>query len=168
MELRIAGTVPESVVDGEGFRFTIFTQGCPHHCDKCHNPSTWDFHGGEVVDTEDIIEKLGKNPLLQGVTFSGGEPFMQPEPLTHIAKVAHEKGLDVWSWSGFRYEEIIADDKKRALLENVDILVDGRFEIANRHLGLMFRGSSNQRIIDVRKSLESGEVIIWDGVRDDV
>ncbi len=166
--LRIAGIVNESIVDGEGYRLAVFTQGCPHHCKGCHNPQTWDMNGGEMVDEQQIIDALGKNPLLQGVTFSGGEPFMQPEALAVIAKAAHDMGLDVWSWTGFKYEDLLADEKRRGLLKNVDILVDGPFVLEKRNLGLMFRGSENQRVIDVRASMARGEVVLWAGLRDDV
>lgn len=164
MDIRIAGTVNDSIVDGPGFRFTIFTQGCPHHCKGCHNPHTHAFDGGEVVTTESILEKIFKNPLLDGVTFSGGDPFCQAKPLVEIAKAVKEKGLDVITYTGYTFEEILekADDKNmwRQLLELTDFLIDGKFEIEKRSLALHFRGSSNQRIIDVKKTLATGKIVI--------
>ena len=160
MKIRFSGIISESVVDGDGFRFAVFTQGCPHHCKGCHNPQTWDFSGGEFIDVDEIVEKIKKNPLLSGVTFSGGEPFMQPEALTELAQKVHGMGLDVWSWSGFTFEQILSDPKKKGLLDNIDVLVDGPFVLSERDLSLRFRGSRNQRVIDVKRSMESGQVVL--------
>ncbi len=162
--IRIAGIVKESIVDGEGFRFTIFTQGCPHHCEGCHNPQTWDFSAGEIIDEDELIKEWEKNPLLQGVTFSGGEPFMQAEVLEKVADAAHSKGLDVWSWTGFTYEKLMElpeNDPKRRLLSKVDVLVDGPFVLKERDISLTFRGSRNQRVIDMNKTRQNGEVTLW-------
>ncbi len=160
MKLRISGIVPESVVDGEGFRLTVFVQGCSHHCKGCHNPQTWDYDGGRLVDVSDIVSALAGDPLLQGITFSGGEPFDQPEALCELADAARGLGKDIWSWTGYTYEELLRDDKKRALLTKLDVLVDGPFILEERDLSLLFRGSRNQRIIDVQKSLGSGVVCL--------
>lgn len=159
--LRIAGTIGESIVDGPGIRFVIFTQGCPHHCEGCHNPQTHDFAGGTETQTEVLLEQMKGNPLLSGVTLSGGEPFCQPKPLLEIAKAAHAAGKNVMAYSGYTFEQLkdSEDDDVRALLEQCDILVDGPFVLALRDLTLRFRGSSNQRLIDVPKSLEQGEVV---------
>ena len=138
MLIRIAGTVSESIVDGPGIRYTIFTQGCPHHCEGCHNPETHDFSGGRLADTDKIYNHIAENPLLKGITFSGGEPFCQPAPLYDLAKRIKVKNL----------------------LSVVDILVDGKFILAQRSLELHFKGSRNQRIIDCKKSLETGNVVI--------
>ena len=105
MKLRIAGTVNDSIVDGPGIRFTIFTQGCPHHCEGCHNPQTHDFNGGEIVEADEIIEKIKKNPLLDGVTFSGGEPFCQAETLADIGKEIKSLGLNVITYTGYTFDE---------------------------------------------------------------
>lgn len=158
-QIRIAGTVNDSIVDGPGIRYTIFTQGCPHHCPGCHNPQTWSFDGGKVVNTDDLVSELDRNPLLSGVTFSGGEPFMQPEPLIEIARIAKEKGLNVLSYTGFLYEEIIKDKDKFALLKELDYLIDGPFVLELRDLELKYAGSSNQRMIDVKKSLAFNRII---------
>lgn len=151
MKLRIAGIVDDSIVDGEGVRLTVFTQGCPHHCHGCHNPQTWNLAGGHEVDTEEIIQKLKENPLLSGVTFSGGEPFLQPAPLTELARAAHGLGLDVWSYTGFTLEELEKRTDAQQLLNEVDVLVDGPYVEALRDLTLRFRGSSNQRIINLNE-----------------
>lgn len=151
MKLRIAGIVDDSIVDGEGVRLTVFTQGCPHHCHGCHNPQTWSLDGGHEVDTEEIVQKLKENPLLSGITFSGGEPFLQPAPLTELAQAAHKLGLDVWSYTGFTLEELEKRTDVQQLLNEVDVLVDGPYVEALRDLTLRFRGSSNQRIIDLKE-----------------
>lgn len=152
MKLRIAGIVDDSVVDGEGMRLTVFTQGCPHHCPGCHNPDTHDFQGGHETTPEAILAEMEKNPLLSGVTFSGGEPFMQPAPLTRLARAVHQRGLDVWSYTGFTLEELLARHNPaiNALLAEIDVLVDGKYLEDQRDLTLTFRGSSNQRVIDMR------------------
>lgn len=160
MNIRIAGLVNDSIVDGPGFRFTVFTQGCPHHCAGCHNPQTHDFQGGEDVDTEEIITRIRKNPLLDGITLSGGEPFCQSEACAEIAKAAKKMGLNVWSYSGYTFEELISGkDEWRKLLQELDVLVDGRFELDKRTLECRFRGSWNQRLVDVPASIEQGSVI---------
>lgn len=163
MDLRIAGTVNDSIVDGPGIRFTVFTQGCPHHCPGCHNPQTHDFNGGMITDTAVIIDKILENPLLDGVTFSGGEPFCQCEPLCEIAEKVKKAGLDIVTFTGFTFEQLTeqSDDVNMyaKLLGYTDILIDGRFIEAEKSLDASFRGSLNQRIIDCQKSLETGRVI---------
>lgn len=159
MQIRIAGVVNDSIVDGPGIRYTVFTQGCPHHCHGCHNPQTWSFDGGKVIDVESLVPDLDQNPLLSGVTFSGGEPFMQPEALIELAKIAKSKGLNVLSYTGFLYEDILNDPKKKALLLELDYLIDGPFILEERDLELRFAGSRNQRFIDVKKSLEANTIV---------
>ena len=159
MDIRIAGFENDSIVDGPGFRLTVFTQGCPHHCPGCHNPETHDFAAGTVVDTEKIIAQMLDNPLLDGLTLSGGEPFCQPGPCTVLAKAAHEANLNVWAYSGFTFEQLQTKPEVQELLREVDVLVDGRFELSLRTLDLRFRGSKNQRLIDVKKSLEEGKAV---------
>lgn len=160
MNIRIAGLVNDSIVDGPGFRFTVFTQGCPHRCPGCHNPQTHDFEGGKDAETGEIIAKIRKNPLLDGVTLSGGEPFCQSKACAEIARAAKEQGLNVWSYSGYTYEELISGKEEWFdLLREIDVLVDGRFELEKRTLECRFRGSWNQRLIDVQASLAQGKVI---------
>lgn len=163
-KLRIAGIVGESIVDGPGIRMSIFVQGCPHHCDGCHNAHTWDFDGGNEIDTDEIIAKALKNPLIKGITLSGGEPFCQAKALTKIAKAVKENGLDVFAYSGYTFEELLNGFDKhiewQELLNQCDYLVDGKFVQAEKSLNLRFRGSKNQRILDVKKSLESGVAVL--------
>lgn len=158
--LRIAGTVEESIVDGPGLRYVLFTQGCPHRCPGCHNPETHDFAGGRVVSMAWVLADVGKNPITRGVTFSGGEPFSQSQALTMLARELRMRGYNLAAFSGYTYEQIAADAEKRALLEELDILVDGPFREAEKSLTLRFRGSRNQRIIDVPASLERGAVVL--------
>lgn len=159
--MRIADFVQDSIVDGPGLRFTLFTQGCPHHCKGCHNPSTHDPEGGKEVTAEKVIEIMLSNPLTDGLTLSGGEPFAQAGDCAVIAKAAREHGLNVWAYSGWTFEELMnnPDPEIRHLLELIDVLVDGRFVLAQRSLSLKWRGSGNQRVIDVSKSLAAGDVV---------
>ena len=161
--LRIAGTVNDSIVDGEGYRYSIFTQGCPHDCPGCHNPQTHDFQGGREVEPDKILRDVLANPLLEGVTFSGGEPFCQAAVLSALAVQLHENGLNVWCYSGYTYEQLICcrEQAVRHLLQQVDVLVDGPYLEAQRDLTLSFRGSSNQRLIDVPASLKGGNVVLY-------
>ena len=167
MQIRLAGMEPESIVDGPGYRFAVFVQGCPHHCPGCHNPQTHDFNGGHMADTDDIIAYLGKNPLVRGVTLSGGEPMMQPEPLYLIAKAAKEKGMNVWCYTGFTLENLLKENRadRMKLLSVLDVLVDGPFLLKEKDITLRFRGSRNQRVIDMNRTRETGTVCIWDKLR---
>ena len=161
MKVRLASNLQsDSIVDGDGIRTVIWFQGCKHHCRECQNPETWNFDGGMEVDIEDIKEQLKKLKYQTGITLSGGDPFFQASAATEIAKFAHSIGLNVWTYTGFTYDEIInANDDKMELLKNTDVLVDGRFEIDKKSLACKFRGSTNQRVIDVKKSLEEGGVV---------
>lgn len=169
MEIRIAGITEESIVDGPGLRLVIFTQGCPHRCPGCHNKDTHDVNGGYTVDEEELFKHINqivaRNKLLQGVTFSGGEPFLQPGPLARLAKRLKAQGLDIVTYSGFTFEQLMAMDVKRKsigqLLRCTDLLVDGLYREAERDLGLAFRGSRNQRLIDVPATLAANKVILW-------
>lgn len=161
--MRIAGTVQDSIVDGPGFRFTVFTQGCSHHCPGCHNPQTHDPSGGTEHTVEEILEQMRSNPLTDGLTLSGGEPFEQPEECLLLAQGAHESGLNVWSYTGYLFEFLRdqGTEAQKALLQEVDVLVDGPFLLEQRTLSLPWRGSRNQRVIDVPKSLENGDVVLF-------
>ena len=164
MTVRIFGFADDSIVDGPGLRFSVFVQGCRHNCEGCHNPDSHDVNGGTVYKVDDIKKMIDENPLIDGITLSGGEPFLQAKPLTALAKYAREKELNVMTYTGYTFEVLVdgANEENgwRGLLENSDLLVDGRFEIDKRSLDLNFKGSSNQRIIDVKKSLERGEVVL--------
>lgn len=159
--IRLAGVVRESIVDGPGFRFVVFVQGCPHHCRGCHNPQTHDFSGGYVSDTETLLAEIKKNPLLSGVTLSGGEPFCQPEPLAELGKEIKKLGLNVITYSGYTYEELTAKQDKNinALLDVCDYLIDGKFILEERNLMLRFRGSNNQRIVDLSQTRQQNHVV---------
>lgn len=163
-EIRIAGVIEESIVDGPGIRFVIFTQGCPHDCPGCHNPQTHDFTGGRLTTAEELLERISSNPLLSGVTFSGGEPFCQAKALVPLARALRGMGKHIMAYSGYTWEQLTqqGDDDMRALLELCDVLVDGPYIEAQRDLMLRFRGSRNQRLIDVSASLRTGAVVQTD------
>lgn len=156
--MRIANFVQDSIVDGPGLRFTLFVQGCPHHCEGCHNPQTHDFNGGKEMPVDAIIKELLSNPLTDGLTLSGGEPFAQPDDCAEIAEAAKSKGLNVWAYSGWTFEQLLQDTRPgvRRLLQSCDVLVDGPFILAEKSLAFKWRGSRNQRLINVQASLASG------------
>ncbi|MDR1066818.1 MAG: anaerobic ribonucleoside-triphosphate reductase activating protein [Clostridiales bacterium] len=158
MKIRIADIVNDSIVDGPGIRLAVFTQGCFHNCEGCHNAATHDFYGGRLIDTDDIIQLVKKNPLLSGVTFSGGEPLLQPEAVTEAAREIKRMNLTVWIYTGFTWEEILQSENKKVVLKYTDVLVDGRFEKDKKTLDLAFAGSYNQRVIDVKRSVSHGEI----------
>lgn len=162
MKARIYGLVQNSYVDGPGIRMAIFFQGCYMHCPGCHNQGSWEPNAGVEMDTEEIKRRMAIDPLLKGITLSGGEPFLQPEAAYDLAKYAHSLGLTVWCYTGYRMNDILkkGDDDQLKLLREVDVLVDGRYEERKRSLDLKWRGSSNQRVLDVKKSL-AGERLVW-------
>ena len=150
MNIRVAGIVRESIVDGEGIRLAVFTQGCPHKCLGCHNPETWSIFGGKTMYTDEILSMLSSNPILSGITLTGGEPFMQIEACADLAKATHEMGKTVWVYTGYTLEHLQSNHRTMDLLEHTDVLVDGPFILEKKTLDLPFRGSSNQRIIPLR------------------
>lgn len=162
--MRIASTVSDSIVDGPGLRFTVFTQGCPHGCPGCHNPATHDGTGGREILVEALAELLFSNPLTDGLTLSGGEPFLQAEECAALARLAHSGGKNVWTYSGYTWEELITAERAdwATLLAQTDVLVDGPFILAQKSYGALFRGSSNQRLVDVPASLRAGRAVIWE------
>ena len=153
MPIRLYGVVRESIVDGPGLRFVVFTQGCPHRCEGCHNPASHDYEGGYMSSTSRIWRAVCEQKLLRGITFSGGEPFLWGKELSVIARAARNMGLDVMVYSGYTYEQLLemakSDEGVYNLLCASNYLVDGKFEIAKRDLNLRFRGSSNQNIYDI-------------------
>ncbi len=161
--MKIYGLVQDSIVDGPGFRFTCFVQGCPHHCPGCHNPDSHDPDGGKTMSTSEVIAAMYSNPLTDGLTLSGGEPFAQAEDCLTVARAAHERGLSVWSYSGWTFEHLLNNgtEAQKTLLRELDVLVDGPFILAERSLSLNWRGSKNQRVIDVQKSLQDGSVVLY-------
>ena len=162
--LRIAGKVTSSIVDGPGFRFTVFFQGCPHKCDGCHNPQTWDMAGGKETEVSSIVEDIEAAYFVDGVTISGGEPFAQAKELVHLLKELKARDYHIIAYTGYTYEQILEDKEKADCLPYIDVLIDGRYEKDKRCLSMRFRGSSNQRVIDVPKTLESNEITLidWD------
>ena len=161
-KIRIAGVVKESIVDGPGLRYVIFTQGCNHKCEGCHNPQTHDFNGGYEESIENFLNDINENPLLKGVTLSGGEPFEQAVVICVLCDMLKEKNLDIVTYTGYTFEELLKGANKKnqwfSLLERTDILIDGRFVLSKRSLALPFRGSSNQRIIECKESLKNKKV----------
>lgn len=163
--IRLAGIVRESITDGPGIRFVVFCQGCPHHCEGCHNQETWSFDGGKDVPIESILEAIDANGLINGVTFSGGEPFEQAKGFVALAKEIKKRNLGIMIYTGYKYEDLIArnDDDINQLIHMADLIVDGPFILSERNISLKFRGSNNQRIIDVaetEKMKESGKIIL--------
>jgi anaerobic ribonucleoside-triphosphate reductase activating protein len=158
--LELSGIVSDSIVDGPGIRTTVFSQGCPHHCPGCHNPETWEFGCGTPIEEEAVLHIVRSNPLCRGVTFSGGEPFAQAEAFTKLAKLLKEAGYEVASYTGYTFEQLLKGNRHQlALLENIDILIDGPFLMEEKTLELSFRGSRNQRIIHVPESLRQGKAV---------
>ncbi len=163
MKMRLAGITQESVTDGPGMRITVFFQGCEHHCPGCHNPQTWDRQGGEEYELDDVLAMMKDSPLIRGITLSGGEPFLQPAAAAALAREFHTRGKDVWAYTGFLWEGLLAkeDPDIQALLQECDVLVDGPYRQAERMPGLFFRGSANQRMIDVKASFGQGILMNW-------
>ena len=159
--MRIYGLVQDSIVDGPGFRFVCFVQGCPHHCPGCHNPDSHDPAGGREMDVEEVAAQMLSNPLTDGLTLSGGEPMEQAAACLRLAERAHGAGLNVWCYTGYTLEHLLQEGTtdQRALLEQVDVLVDGPFLLAERTLSLPWRGSRNQRLLDVPASLAAGQPV---------
>ena len=164
MKIRLAGIVPESIVDGPGYRLAVFVQGCPHACPGCHNPKTHDFAGGYLSDTDQIIAQMGKNPLVRGVTLTGGEPMMQAEALCEVASAAKAKGMNVWCYTGYTLETLQRENNpaRMRLLEHVDVLVDGPYIAHERSLELNYCGSRNQRLIDMHATRATGEICLYE------
>lgn len=164
--VRLSGIAYESLVNGPGMRRVFFSQGCKHNCEGCFNPDTHDFNGGEELDMDSLIEDTLSNPMIKGVTFSGGDPLERALEFSYMAKAFKKAGLNVWCYTGYTFEYIIENMKLnnflKELIENIDVLVDGRFELSKKDDSLRFRGSKNQRIVDVKRSLEKEEIVILD------
>ena len=162
--LRVAGIQKESIVDGEGYRYAIFTQGCNHQCKGCQNQDTWDFNGGKLYsksELEEVVKDIESNPMLDGITLSGGDPFYQADACAELIKAIKSKREDitVWAYTGFTWEELIKSPEMLNLAKLCDVIVDGRYIENKRKLELEFRGSSNQRLIDVKKTIAAGKVV---------
>lgn len=161
--VNVAGIVRESIVDGPGFRFVIFCQGCPHGCKACHNPDTHAFKENKLIGVDELFESIMKPRLGKGVTFSGGEPFCQAAPFAKLGEKLKAEGIDILIFTGYEYEELIKmakyNESIMRLIKTADYIVDGKYKEELRDLSLKFRGSSNQRIIDVKKTLEACQVV---------
>lgn len=165
MKIRLAADLQsDSIVDGEGIRTVIWTQGCPHNCFGCHNACTHDFNDGALIDVEYIKEELSSLKAQDGITFSGGDPMCQPEACNEIAKFAKECNMNIWCYTGYTYEQLIVMSKTNKhiidFLKNIDVLIDGKFILELKSSEALFRGSTNQRIIDVQKSLKEQRVCL--------
>jgi anaerobic ribonucleoside-triphosphate reductase activating protein len=159
--LNLSGIAGDSIVDGPGIRTTFFSQGCPHHCPGCHNPETWSFQGGTPMEETELLEIVETNPLCRGVTFSGGEPFSQAQGFAKLGRLLKEKGYEVASYSGFTFEELLeGTEDQKDLLSVLDVLIDGPFLLSERSLELNFRGSRNQRVLNVPQSLREGKAVL--------
>lgn len=163
MQIRINAVIQDSIVDGPGLRLAVFAQGCIHACAGCHNPQTHDPNGGKLVDTAEIIRLLD-SPLCAGLTLTGGEPFLQSAPCLKLALTAKESNKNVWIYTGYTYEGLIAmrDEDVLALMHCADVLVDGPFILSKRSLGLKYRGSHNQRVIDMQKTRAQNALALWE------
>jgi len=161
--VRIAGLIQDSIVDGPGLRFVVFTQGCQLRCEGCHNPETWSISGGDELPVGEVIAQMQGNPLTDGLTLTGGEPFLQAEECAMLSAAARKSGLNVWIYSGFVFEELLVRAKSeqavKELMELADVLVDGPFVLAQRTLSLKWRGSRNQRVLDMQKSIAAGKAV---------
>jgi anaerobic ribonucleoside-triphosphate reductase activating protein len=170
---RIAGIEHNSTVDGEGWREAIFFQGCNHHCLGCHNPQTWDFNAGKEISNEELLNIINKsltdNALIDGITLTGGDPFFQSEDILGLCEQLKQMGLNIWAYTGFRFDEFLHFIKSEKhdsritqsmidLLKFVDVVVDGQFILAKKTIEIPYVGSSNQRLIDVKKTLNSMEI----------
>ena len=158
--IRVLSIIEDTMVDGPGFRTSIYCAGCRHKCHGCHNPQSWDFSGGKEMSTEELMRIIVADPYAN-VTFSGGDPMYQAAGFAELARaIQHRTNKDIWCFTGFRFEDLIQHDQ-RELLEQLEVLVDGPYVASLRDPDLLFRGSSNQRIIDVQASLFASEVVLW-------
>lgn len=162
--INLYGTAADSIVDGPGLRFAVFVQGCSHRCPGCHNPKSQAFEGGTMVAIAELVEEIRKNGLVRDVTISGGEPFDQAAACAELASQLVAGGYKLWTYTGYVYEDLIALDNEavQTLLDKTDVLVDGPFVPSKRSLGLKYRGSSNQRLIDMNKTRAKGSVTLWE------
>ena len=159
--IRVLDIVEDTMVDGPGFRTSIYCAGCRHQCPGCHNPQSWAFDQGREMSVRELMRVIIADPYTRGVTFSGGDPMYQAAAFAELARQIHRRTQkDIWCYTGFTFESLIQQDQ-RELLAEVDVLVDGPFVESLHDPDLLFRGSSNQRLIDVQASLYSGETVLW-------
>ena len=158
--LRLAGIEAESIVDGPGIRTVLFCQGCYRRCEGCHNPETWPVKGGKEISTDEIVTLIHSDPLCTGITYSGGEPFLQAKDLIPLTKILKDEGYEVAAYSGYWFEELLMGTcDQLEFLSYIDVLIDGPFDLKQKSLDLKFRGSRNQRILNVQESLRKGEAV---------
>jgi anaerobic ribonucleoside-triphosphate reductase activating protein len=158
--MKVMNIIHDSIVDGEGFRSVVFFAGCPHRCQGCHNPESWKMENGKDMNKDQIVVDMISNELTH-VTLSGGEPFMQATEVAELAGELKSKGKNIWCYTGYTFETLLKDPQHYRLLTQIDIIVDGKFELDKKDLSLLYKGSSNQRIIDVQKSLQEGRIILY-------
>jgi len=162
MKIRLSSSIAtDSVVDGRGLRTVIWCQGCPHDCAGCHNPDTHSFTGGFEQDIDELVQEILAVQMQSGVTFSGGDPMMQPASCAAIASRLKERTINIWCYTGFTFEELLDKPDCVQFLQYIDVLVDGKFELALKSYELLFKGSANQRIIDVPASLKENRVVLY-------
>lgn len=163
MEICLASPITtDSVVDGRGVRTVIWCQGCPHHCQECHNPDTQDFKGGFKQKIDELVQEILAVEMQSGVTFSGGEPMMQPVSCMAIAAQLKRKGVNIWCYTGFTFEELLDRPECLEFLQYIDVLIDGKFDLALKSYDLLFKGSANQRVINVPESLNQDKIILYE------
>ncbi len=155
----LAGTMRESIVDGPGIRYVVFAQGCPHHCEGCHNPQTHPFTGGTTMTVAQVYADIVRSPYVKAVTFSGGEPFCQPQAFALLGTALRAQGYHLMAYSGYTFAQLQDMPTVQPLLHRLDLLVDGKFELEHRDVSLRFRGSPNQLLIDVQATLAQGEIV---------
>lgn len=159
--LSILDILEDTTADGPGFRTSIYAAGCPNTCPGCHNPESWDIRHGRRMTTDEILQKVLDDPFAD-VTFSGGDPMFQPEGFAELAQAIKENSdKNIWCYTGYTFEQLLNSTRHTRLLQYIDVLVDGRFRQELRDESLYFRGSSNQRLIDVPASLKNGKVIAY-------
>lgn len=163
--IRLSGLIHESLVNGPGIRRVFFSQGCKHNCHGCFNVETHSFNGGYLFNMDELLSDIKENPMIKGVTFSGGDPFEQSDKFSYMARELKKLNVNIWCYTGYRFEDLIDDEKEKyhwgELLRNIDVLIDGKFDKNRASEDLKYRGSDNQRIIDVKKSLEKKELILF-------
>lgn len=163
--IRLAGIAENSLVNGKGLRKVFFSQGCSHHCEGCFNQHTWEFAGGRMFDMDELVQKVKDEPFLDGVTFSGGDPFQQADKFAYLAKKLHEANINIWAYTGYTFEELMklaqTNPNIKQMINNVDVIVDGRFMKDKMSENLKYCGSSNQRVIDVKSSLNENKIILF-------
>lgn len=163
--IRLAGIAENSLVNGKGLRKVFFSQGCSHHCEGCFNQHTWEFAGGRMFDMDELVQKVKDEPFLDGVTFSGGDPFQQADKFAYLAKKLHEANINIWAYTGYTFEELMklaqTNPHIKQMINNVDVIVDGRFMKDKMSENLKYCGSSNQRVIDVKLSLNENKIILF-------